>query len=156
MLIQRIHEVLIEREAVREDDRKWVVNEAMNAKNLQHGGTFCNVLSRKVDEVVIPILAEIIASIDQNYNLDLIDPKSENSALTKFWLSIFCEPRVMQFSYTDLVTPREQVPGVGGRKAGEDFKCELPFSWLIYEAVQSQWDNAKSSAGEWLEDVRFK
>ncbi len=139
--------MLQEREIIREDEKDWVVKEAMNSKGLQHGGTFRNALSRKVDEVIIPIFSEIIASIDQNYNLDLIDPRIDNPPLSKFWLSMFRKSGVMQFDYTDMITPREQVPGVGGRKSTEDYKCELPFSWLIYEAIRSQWDNARSSAG---------
>ena len=147
MLVQHIFVVLQEREEVFEGE-KWVIKEAMNARNLQHGGTFRNVLSRKVDEVVTPIFAEIIASVDRNYNLDLINPKDGDLSISKFWLRIFSDSSIMQFNYRDMVTPREQVPGVGGRKTGEDFKCELPFSWLIYDAVDSQWDNAKSLAGK--------
>ena len=124
------------------------MNEAMNARKLQHGGTFRNALSRKVDEVVTPIFAEIIASIDRNYNLDLIDPKKGDSPISQFWMSIFSDSSIMEFNYKDMAMPREQVPGVGGRKAKEDFRCELPFSWLIYDAVDSQWDNAKSLTGK--------
>ncbi len=121
----------------------------MNPKSLQHGGTFRNALSRKVDQVIIPIFSEIIASIDQNYNLDLIDPESSNPSLAQFWLSMFRECGVMQFNYVDMITrPRDQVPGIGGRKSGEDYKCELPFSWLIYDAVNSQWANARTSVGK--------
>ena len=140
--------MLQERDETWDTEKEWVIKEAMNPRSLQHGGTFRNALSRKVDEVIIPIFSEIIASIDQNYNLDLIDPKNDDFPLSQFWLSIFRECGVMQFNYVDMVIPREQVPGVGGRKAGEDYKCELPFSWKIYEAVNSQWDNAKSSAGK--------
>ncbi len=153
VLIKHISNVLEERDQIREDEKEWVVKEAMNPKSLQHGGTFRNALSRKVDEVIIPIFSEILASIDQNYNLDLIDPRNDNIPLSQFWLSMFRECGVMQFNYTDMITPREQVPGVGGRKAGEDYKCELPFSWLIHEAVDSQWDNAKSSAGRLIDTV---
>ena len=147
-LIQHISKVLIERDVLREDDKEWVVKEAMNPKSLQHGGTFRNVLSRKVDEVVIPIFGEIISTIDQNFNLNLIDPRKENKSLSWFWLKIFEDHEIMQFNYTDMVTPREKIPGIGGRKYREDFMCKLPFSWLIFEAVNSQWDNAKSSSGE--------
>lgn len=141
VLVQHIHEVLKVRDQVRVDDKEWVINEAMNAKSLQHGGTFRNALSRKVDEVIIPIFSEIIASIDKNFNLDLIDPKNESSPLSQFWLKMFRDFRIMQFNYKHLINPRKQIPGI------EDFKCELPFSWLIYEALDSQWDIAKSSAG---------
>ncbi len=119
----------------------------MDPRSLQHGGTFRNVLSRRVDEVIIPIFSEIIASIDQNYNLDLIGSESVNIPLTQFWLSMFRECGAMQFSYADMIAARELVPGVGGRKSGEDYKCELPFSWLIHEAVDSQWNNALTTSG---------
>ena len=119
----------------------------MNAKKLQLGGTFRNVLSRKLDEIVIPIFSEIIAVMDQHYNLNLIDPKKDNPSLSGFWKSMFRDPSIMQFNYNEMMSPREQVPGVGTEKAGKDFKCELPFSWLIHKAVSNQWDNAKSYAG---------
>jgi hypothetical protein len=147
ILIEHIFQVLQQRDDVRVDEKQWVVREAMNPKSLQHGGTFRNALSRKVDEVVIPIFSEIISAIDRNYNLNLIDPKKENTPLAQFWLQIFRDAKLMQFNYTDIVTPRDQVPGVGGRKSGEDFVSTLPFSWLIHEAVNSQWDNARSAAG---------
>ncbi len=145
ILVEHIHKILQMRDEQRPDLKEWVTTEAMNAKGLQHGGTFRNVLSRKVDDVVVPMFAEILASIDRNYNLDLIDPKSENTSLSQFWLNVFSDPEIMEFSYT---STREQVPGLGGRKAGEDFQCQLPFSWLIYDAVDSQWNNAKSIAGK--------
>lgn len=150
-MVQHIFKVLEERELIRSDEKEWVVNEAMNAKNLQHGGTFRNVLSRKIDDVVIPIFSEIIAIIDQNFNLNLIDPKNENTPLSQFWLNMFRDLSIMQFNYADMVTAREHVPGVGGRKAGEDFKCELPFSWLIHEAVDSLWDHTKISTGIYMQ-----
>ena len=148
VLINHISKVLQERDQVWDEGEEWIVKEAMNPRSLQHGGTFRNALSRKIDEVIIPIFSEIIGSVDQNYNLDLIDPKSGNAPLFQFWLSMFRENGIMQFNYSDMITPREQVPGVGGRKTGKDYKCELPFSWIIHEAVCNQWDNATSSAGK--------
>ena len=148
MLINHVCKVLQKRDVFHEEERDWVVKEAMNPRSLQHGGTFQNALSRKFDEVIIPILSEIICTIDQNYNLDLIDPKNVNPSLSQFWLSMFRKNSIMQFNYTEMVAPREQVPGVGGRKAGVDYMCQLPFSWLIYEAVDSLWDDVKSSAGK--------
>lgn len=153
LLVQHIYHLLQQRDEDRIDEKEWVVNEAMNSKNLQHGGTFSNALSRKVDKVIIPIFGEIIASVDHNYNLDLIDPKNED--LTRFWLCMFGNPRIMQFSYDDMVRPREQIPGVGARKAGKDFKSQLPFSWLIFETVRNQWDNAMSTAGILAHFVQF-
>lgn len=149
VLVHHISEVLREKDKLRPDEKEWVINEAMDPRSLQHGGTFRNVLSRKVDDVIVPIFSEIISVIDQNYNLDLIDPRCADTAVSQFWLNVFRDPDIMQFCYTDTVNPRKQVPGVGGRKAGDDFKCEMPFSWLIYGAVQSQWENTKCSSGNY-------
>lgn len=148
VLVQHIQNVLQEHDEVREDQKDWVSNEAMNAKSLQHGGTFRNVLSRKVDEVVVPLFSQIIASIDRNYNLSLIDPKNESSPLSQLWLSMFRNSSIMQFNYRGMVTSKQQVSGLGEGKTGEDFRSQFPFSWLMYDAVERQWDNAKSSAGK--------
>ena len=145
ILVQHVYAILQEYDEDRVDEKEWVINEAMNPKNLQHGGTFSNALSRKVTRVVIPIFSEIIARIDKNYNLDLIDPKEEETHISQFWLKVFMDSRIMQFSYADLTTGRDLVSGIGV-KVVKDFQCRLPFSWLIYEAVMSQWHNATSSS----------
>lgn len=146
MLIHHIYNLLEQRGEVRADDRDWVLNEALNPKKLQNGGTFRNVLTRKLDDVIIPIFAEIIGIVDYNYNLNLIGGLSQNTSLSRLWLAIFRNPDIMKFHYEEMVT-RQQVPGVGGRMAEQDFRCQFPFSWLIKQAVDAQWDQAKSIAG---------
>ena len=144
ILILHIYELLKERDRALEDERNWVVNEALSSKKLQSGGTFQNVIARKLDQVIIPLFAEIIAMIDRNYNLDLVDP---SVPVFQLWLAIFRDCRVMQFIYTEMVV-RELVPGAGGRMAEEDFRCQLPFSWLVWETYEAQLDTAKSTAGD--------
>ena len=51
------------------NDREWVLKEAMSGKKLQSGGTFRNVLSRKLSEVVVPIFASILMAIDHYSNV---------------------------------------------------------------------------------------
>ena len=126
------------------DDRNWMLNEALNARKLQTGGTFRKVLAKKLDAAIVPIFAGIIARIDRNYNLNLIH--NEDPSITKFWLTIFANPQIMGFHFDEFVTG-EQVPGIGGRKLEEDFECRLPFSWLIKEVFDDQWHSAKSTAG---------
>ena len=147
ILVRHIHKLLKERDQVREDERNWILNEALSSRKLQNGGTFQNVLARKLDEVLVPILSEIIALLDRNYNLNHLNTKEKTSPLYQFWLAMF---RNQQLHYEDMVSQgmhRERVPGVGGRMAEEDFKCQLPFSWLVKEAVDSQWHSAKSTSG---------
>ena len=148
-LVRHIHIVLQEHDQLRQDEKDWVSNEAMSQKSLRHGGTFRNVISRRIDEVIVPIFSQIIASIDQNYNLNLIDPGDEKSHQSQFWLSMFDDSSIMQFNYIDMVTPKEHVPGLGGRKTREDFQSQFPFSWLVFEVFENQWDNTKSSAGKY-------
>ena len=140
-----IYRLLQEREFDRPDLADWVLGEALNASNLEVGGTFRNVLARKIDEVVIPIFAKVIASIDRNYNLDLINPKDEDSPLAQFWLAMFSDQKVQQLRYSEMAQGGKVV-GLGSG-LDRDFKCKLPFFWLIKDAVDSQWDNAKSQAG---------
>ena len=141
-----IYRLIQEREADRLDLTNWVLREALDASKLEVGGTFRNVLARKIDEVVVKVFANIIACIDRDYNLDLINPKVPESPLSQFWLAMFKEPKIQQFRYSDM-DGEGGVPGLGKRKLVQDFKCQLPFFWLVKDAVDSQWDNAKSQAG---------
>ena len=109
-------------------------------RNLQTGGTFKNVLARKLDEVTVPIFAEIIAFLDHNYNLSLLQAKTPGTPLAQFWLQIFGSERVKQaLCYQDMVG-RQRVP-----MREDGFTCQFPFSWLVRELVESQWDIAKST-----------
>ena len=143
--MRHIHQLLKEREQVREDDTNWILNEALSIRKLQNGGIFQNVLARKLDGVLVPIFSEIIALVDHNYNLNHLNSQERNSPLYQFWLAMF---RNQQFHYQDMVTQgmhREQGRSVRGRMIEEDFKCQLPFSWLVKETVDSQWYSAKST-----------
>ena len=150
--MRHIHRLLKERDQIREDEKNWILNEALNSRKLQSGGTFQNVLARKLDGVLVPIFSEIIAFMDRNYNLNHLNSKEKNSPIYRFWVALFRNPAIMQLHYEDMVTTqggehRELVPGAGGRIAEEDFKCQLPFSWLVKEAVDSHWHSAKSIMG---------
>ena len=131
--------MLGERESLHKDDN-WVLNEAMDMHNLQTGGTFMNVLTRKLDDIIIPCLAEITAFVDRNCNLSLLQPKP--TPLSQFWLRIFASNRAEEaLRYIDMVG-REKV-----EMNHENFACEFPFSWLVKELVESHWDSAQSTGG---------
>ena len=121
----------------------WVLNEAMNLRKLHIGGTFKNALSRKLDNVVIPLFAELIAVVDHNYNLrHLKHLSTEQTTVQEFWLRMFSDAKVLQLNYADIVG-REKVPVID-----DNFECQLPFSWLIKDAVDSHLEQAKSTCGE--------
>ena len=121
----------------------WVLNEAMNLRKLHIGGTFKNALSRKLDNVVIPLFAELIAVVDHNYNLrHLKHLSTEQTPVQEFWLRMFSDAKVLQLNYADIVG-REKVPVID-----DNFECQLPFSWLIKDAVNGHLEQAKSTCGK--------
>ena len=145
-LVSHIRRMLSEREGLHMDDN-WVLNEAMDMHNLQTGGTFMNVLTRKLDDIIIPCLAEIIAFVDRNCNLSLLQekPMTPTPPLSKFWLRIFDSTRAEEaLRYIDMVG-REKV-----EMNHETFACEFPFSWLVKELVDSHWDSAQSTGGMYI------
>ncbi len=76
-LVKQIKILLKERDEIK-NDKEWVLDEALNGRHLQSGGTFQNVLTRRLDEVIIPLFAAIIAFIDQYSNLNLVNTKFVN------------------------------------------------------------------------------
>ncbi len=145
ILINHIRRLLEEREAIRADEIDWVLTEALNPKKLQNGGTFRNILARKLDDVIVPIFAAITALIDHNYNLNWIRREEENTAAAQFWLDMFRDPQIMGFRYEEIAVPGH-ILGVERRMLKDDFECQLPFSWLIREAFEAQWETARSTA----------
>lgn len=139
-----IYRLLLERETDGPDDSEWVLREALSTNKLQLGGTFRNVLIRKIDEVTDPIFAKIIAVIDQHCNLDLINPKAEESPLSQFWLSMFSEPTVLRLKYSEM-----QGNAISNNKGKlyTDFKCQMPFFWIIKDFVDCQCGIAMRNAG---------
>ena len=146
----RIYALLCEREAIRRDLADWVLREALNTSKLEVGGTFRNVLARKIDEVVIPIFSKIIGCIDCNCNLDLISG-SEDSLMTlrgEFWIAVFKNSNIVHLKYSEMVQGNSMLGT--SRRAGREFKCQMPFFWLIKETVDSVQDDARSRAGKYF------
>lgn len=141
ILVLHIHRILKEREHYLQDSN-WILNEAMDIRRLQKGGHFMNVLTRKFDDVIIPVFSEVIAFMDQNYNLSLLQIKDCTTTLCQLWLKTFSSDPVKQaLHYNDMVsTP--VIPMTGG-----EFSCSFPFSWLYKELIDANWDNALSTRG---------
>lgn len=106
----------------------------MDIQNLYIGGTFNNVLTRKLDEVIIPYFAEIIAFLDRNCNLSLLEG---SLFLVQFWLSIWNSQRVVEaLRYTDMFGIKK----VSMRD--DEFVCKFPFFWLVEELMESHLEHA--------------
>ena len=148
-LVRHIHFVLQQREKVVGEETEWVIEEAMNGKKLHSGGTFRNVLSRRLDEVIIPIFAEVLVHVDRYSNLDLLARKGAPPHVQQLWLSAFACLALCSFSYTDVSQGGGGLAGMGQSKSSaEEFSCQFPFFWLIKETVDSHWDAAVTVTGE--------
>lgn len=136
--------MLCEREDIYQDD-DWILNEAMDMCNLQTGGTFLNVLSRKLEKIIVPCFAEIIAFVDRNCNLSLLQAVYPITPLTQFWLKIFASQCVKnKFRFDEMIGTQKVL------LKDEEFVCEFPFSWLVKELMDSHWDNAKGTGGRMI------
>ena len=137
--MNHMHRILKKRDEISEFDN-WVLSEALDLRRRQHSGTFCSSLTRKLDEVIIPIFAEVIAFCDQYCNLNLLH-NQENDAITKFWISIFKHPDILVFNYDDIITNPRSSLHLMNENAADYFECQLPFFWLIKDAIDSTFSN---------------
>ena len=140
-LVQRLFEILRQRDEVRDPDKKWMLVEAMDHRKLHLGGTFGNVLAHKLDEIIAPILGHIISAVDINDNLDLANSKDE--LITRLWLHIFRDQHVLPLSYDGV-----QLDSNKTLQPNFEFKCRLPFSWIIKSTADDFLDNAKRMTSE--------
>ena len=140
------------------EPRNWAFFESIESKKLRQSGTFRNCLSRRFDEIIVPIFAEILSIIDKNYNLNLIhDEPDQSSLIAQLWLGVFANNQICRFSYSDIITKSQQqkqhndrvrVPGIGKLLASPEYKCQFPFSWVIKDVINSQWNDAAALAGK--------
>ncbi len=129
LLVKFIHMALVQRENDRIDEKDWVLDEAMSGRKLQSGGTFRNVLARRIDEVITPYFAVIIAHCDQNSNLNLLNPKNIDSSVSKLWLTMF-KFTGESIDFTLLAEGKTVI--------NTDFCCKFPFSWFVKDVVEAQ------------------
>ncbi|KAK7939807.1 hypothetical protein WMY93_003133 [Mugilogobius chulae] len=120
------------------------MREASNIDALQEGGTFRNTLWKRIQAVVTPMLAHLVAISDRDQNLDLLLDKNCGTSLKKLWLHIFGDDKLLQIpplsqdsnseSRTILVqnyiTPKMRIG------------CCLPFSWRIRDYLEDMWVHA--------------
>ena len=111
-----------------------MLDEALDSRRLQSSGTFQNCLVRKLDDIIIPVFSELIQFMDTCSNLNLLH-QNEHTAIEHFWLEMFGCRELTHNLINYCATDTSRVPVVGGKPL--EFKCKLPFSWLITEVVES-------------------
>ncbi len=152
-LVQHVAKVLEEHDAVMYTEQRWILSQALDKKQLVTEGTLRSALYKKLDDVVLPILSEIIGFLDQNYNLNLINAGSLDETVSRLWMSMFAATEVLKFTFQSLFPERvgrspNLVPGIGSRCLVMDFKCHFPFSWVVKGHVDILLRQALQLAGK--------
>ena len=150
VLVQRTYHLLKESESKAYNPDEWLYSEALSGTGVQEWGTFRKALWKRVYSSVVPILAEIIALVDTDSNLDLM--KDGSSWVSTLWLRILANPNISELSYSKMISPvtnsvRERVQVLGSGAGGHTFQCMFPFSFLVKHQVDKLFDSASSVAG---------
>ncbi|KAL3881524.1 hypothetical protein ACJMK2_027956, partial [Sinanodonta woodiana] len=122
----------------------WLSLEAAKAENINKAGTFRRSCIQHFESKIAPILAGIIAHIDTNHNMDILrDHISSGNWMARFWLQIINTHGAIQLQYHDLFLAEQKelneviVKTTGCE--GQIFAAKMPFSWLIFEQIDSIW-----------------
>ncbi|XP_075296696.1 E3 ubiquitin-protein ligase RNF213 isoform X2 [Opisthocomus hoazin] len=124
--------------------KNWVLREASNLSALQEAGTFRHTLWKRVQSVITPFLALLIAVIDRNGNLDLlVRPTAE--WVTNLWMFIFSDTKLLTVPYG--VAKNSSQPEIilvqNNMMVSAGVGNELPFSWRIKEYLDEMWLEAQ-------------
>ncbi|XP_022806306.1 E3 ubiquitin-protein ligase RNF213-like [Stylophora pistillata] len=151
VVAKRLHVLLVERDQrAPKEGKEWLEDEAKSC-TVKETGTFKKALWRRFQSVVAPILAEVIAYIDRDGNLELA--ASEDPWVSRLWLNIFEDASFSDLSYgmfmsreEDVEKVRSKVPVVKSGYRSHAFQCRFPFSWLLKEQIDEMFQEARSIA----------
>uniref|UniRef100_A0A3B5M1E9 RING-type E3 ubiquitin transferase n=1 Tax=Xiphophorus couchianus TaxID=32473 RepID=A0A3B5M1E9_9TELE len=127
---KRLHSLLLIHDGNAFMKSNWVLKEASNIDALQEGGTF-HTLWKRVQAVVVPILAHLVSVIDRDQNMDLLLDKNCSEAVKRLWLDIFGNEKLVEISYeTRTILVQNYIP------QDRNIGCSMPFSWRIKDYLE--------------------
>ncbi|KAI6647030.1 E3 ubiquitin-protein ligase [Oopsacas minuta] len=115
----------------------WLLQTANCGEDIRSSGTFRKAVNLHINSTITPLIAELIACIDRNGNLELALYNEEvPECMFNLWHDIFRDERLLVLQYKDTISPntllpRRRVPVLSDGAGGEYFKAHFPFSWLI-------------------------
>ena len=132
----------------------WVRNEALSHSGLQKGGTFRRTLWLRIVDTVTPVLSKIIAFVDRNHNLKLLEEVAAGSRswLTDLWLGIFNSSLISGHDY-DFLSPVEKAVSQRVRVLSSGlndhlFSTQFPFSYVVKLELDGMMKKAKDIAAD--------
>ncbi|XP_038557039.1 E3 ubiquitin-protein ligase rnf213-alpha [Micropterus salmoides] len=127
----------------------WVIKEASNIDALQEGGTFRQTLWKRVQAVVIPLLAQLVSVIDRDQNLDILLDSNCGESLKRLWLDIFSNDKLLEIPHLTLDNNSETRTILVQNYIAQDrnMSCSMPFSWRIKNYLEELWVHARQHEG---------
>ena len=153
ILAKRLHDLLkVKDQRAPEKGKRWLEDVA-KACTVNENGAFKKALWRRFQYVVAPILAEVIAYVDRDGNLELA--VSKDPWISNLWLNVLEDNSFATINYGMFMTGEEDVNVVRSKVQvlksgyrGHVFQCRFPFSWILKERIDELYREAKSIAGE--------
>ena len=128
----------------------WLLKIAECERDIQSSGTFRKAVNLHINSAIIPLLSELLALLDRNGNLEL---NARDHSLYNIWHDIFRNEELFTLSYKDTISPttqlpRRRVPILSDGPGGKFFQVKFPFSFLIQEFMNKQWQNCMEIQGK--------
>ena len=117
--------------------KNWLSKMSLYNESLKEGNTFREAVWSHLQDYIAPSLAQLMATVDTNDNLDLLDSKEEDWKVGLF-MSIYREMKI------PIAQPGHEVWMKPQGPAGMNFK--LPFSWILVKTVNQCCCNSQGRA----------
>ncbi|XP_035510465.1 E3 ubiquitin-protein ligase rnf213-alpha [Morone saxatilis] len=127
----------------------WVIKEASNIDALQEGGTFRHTLWKRVQAVVVPLLAQLVSIIDRDQNLNILLDRSCGESVKRLWLDIFSNDKLLEIPNLTLDHNSDTRTILVQNYIAQDrnMSCSMPFSWRIKNYLEELWVHARQHEG---------
>ena len=134
-----------ERDETMPQSEDWVLRLAFDPVKLENGPSFNRAICREIEGAIRPLFSKMIFFIDQNCNLDLVNPdKRQPSCVRNLWNRIFTTIKISNFGYVQLVEGGYQYLS----PSAWNYKVEFPFHNHVKTIVEQEWERAKVVFGK--------
>ncbi|XP_029363545.1 E3 ubiquitin-protein ligase rnf213-alpha [Echeneis naucrates] len=119
----------------------WVIKEASNIDALQEGGTFRHTLWKRIQAVVVPLLAQLVSIFDRDQNLDILQDRNCDESVKRLWLDIFDNDKLLEIPHLTLDNNSDTRTILVQNFISQDknLSCSMPFSWRIKDYLDELW-----------------
>ncbi|XP_064641334.1 E3 ubiquitin-protein ligase rnf213-alpha-like isoform X1 [Lineus longissimus] len=160
----RIDQLLTEKEnaiMTQSLDQDWLSKDAAAPENINRAGTFSLAIHMIIEGKIMPTLAGLIAYLDTNSNLDILQRQrtARDKWICTLWLKMLTDVHVTPLSYEKLLlSPKsraELTEMIAQQTAAgrQTFQPQFPFSWEVYAQMEIIIQTAKTMKEEGLEKI---